>query len=70
MGSKDYATDARLAYVRSLLGELRTVSDMRGCEMLCYLIEMAYLEAGDRQLEMFDQARRDLGRRSGGSNSG
>ena len=32
-----------------MLGELRTVADNEGAEMLCYLIEMAYVEAGDLQ---------------------
>lgn len=39
-----------IAYVRQMLGELRTVAEGEGCEMLCYLIEMAYVEAGDIQL--------------------
>ena len=37
-----------LAYIRNMLGELRRVAAVReGCDMLCYLIEMAYVEAGD-----------------------
>lgn len=30
-----------------MLGELRKVADAEGADMLCYLIEMAYIEAGD-----------------------
>ncbi|MEW7006897.1 hypothetical protein [Lentilitoribacter sp. EG35] len=36
-----------LAYIHSMLGELRKVADAEGADMLCYLIEMAYIEAGD-----------------------
>jgi hypothetical protein len=38
-----------IAYIRQLLGELRQVALNEGAEMLCYLIEMAYVEAGDVQ---------------------
>lgn len=38
---------AKIAYVRQMLGELRTVADAEGCAMLSYLIEMAYIEATD-----------------------
>lgn len=38
-----------IAYVRQILGELRNVAQREGADMLCYLIEMAYLEAGDIQ---------------------
>ena len=41
---------SRIAYIRHMLGELRIVADEEGCQMLCYLLEMAYLEAGDIQL--------------------
>ncbi len=41
---------SRIAYIRHVLGELRVVADEEGCQMLCYLLEMAYLEAGDIQL--------------------
>ena len=40
----------RIAYIRHMRGELRIVADEEGCQMLCYLLEMAYLEAGDIQL--------------------
>ena len=32
-----------------MLGELRQVAFAEGADMLCYLIEMAYVEAGDIQ---------------------
>ena len=36
-----------IVYVRQMLGELRNVAHGDGAEMLRYLIEMAYVEAGD-----------------------
>lgn len=39
-------TDA-LDYLQSMLGQLRTMAQAERCDMLAYLIEMAYLEAGD-----------------------
>lgn len=36
-----------LVYIQEILAELRQVADKEGEEMLCYLIEMAYMEAGD-----------------------
>ena len=46
-----------LEYLQSMLGQLRTMADAERCEMLAYLIEMAYVEAtdllkGDRSLEV------------------
>jgi len=38
-----------IAYIRQMLGELRQVAQSEGAEMLCYFIEMAYMEAGDIQ---------------------
>lgn len=38
-----------IAYIRQMLGELRHVAQNEGADMLCYLIEMAFLEAGDVQ---------------------
>jgi len=38
-----------IAYIRQMLAELRLVAENEGAEMLCYLIEMAYVEAGDVQ---------------------
>jgi hypothetical protein len=43
-------TRENIAYIKQMLGQLRTVADAEGCDMLCYLIEMAYIEAGDIQL--------------------
>ena len=38
-----------IAYIRQMLGELQLVARHEGADMLCYLIEMAYIEAGDIQ---------------------
>lgn len=43
-------TRENIAYIKQMLGQLRTVADGEGCDMLCYLIEMAYIEAGDIQI--------------------
>ena len=42
-------TQEKIAYIRQMLGELRAAADTEGAEMLRYLIEMAYVEAGDIQ---------------------
>jgi hypothetical protein len=42
-------TVENIAYIRQMLGELRQVAFGEGADMLCYLIEMAYVEAGDIQ---------------------
>jgi hypothetical protein len=42
-------TQQSIAYIKQMLGELRQVAYAEGAEMLCYLIEMAYVEAGDLQ---------------------
>ena len=39
-------TDA-LDYMQSMLGQLRTMAEAERCDMLAYLIEMAYVEASD-----------------------
>lgn len=39
-----------LAYIRQILGELRNVARREKADMLAYLIEMAYVEAGDLQM--------------------
>ncbi|MCY0094660.1 hypothetical protein [Hoeflea ulvae] len=36
-----------IAYIRQMLAELRSVAESEKADMLCYLIEMAYLEADD-----------------------
>ncbi|AYD00703.1 hypothetical protein [Neorhizobium sp. NCHU2750] len=38
-----------IAYIRQMLGELRQIAYREGADMLCYLVEMAYVEAGDIQ---------------------
>lgn len=40
-------TEQNITYIRQMLGELRAVADSERADLLCYLIEMAYLEAGD-----------------------
>ncbi len=40
-------TEQNITYIRQMLGELRFVAESENADMLCYLIEMAYLEAGD-----------------------
>ncbi|NTA58203.1 hypothetical protein G6L32_06085 [Agrobacterium tumefaciens] len=42
-------TRENLAYIRQMLAELRLVANREGADMLCYLIEMAYVEVGDIQ---------------------
>ncbi|MGN6585649.1 MAG: hypothetical protein ACTHJV_18290 [Rhizobiaceae bacterium] len=37
----------RLDYLQSMLGQLRTMAEAERCDMLAYLIEMAYIEASD-----------------------
>ena len=36
-----------LDYLQSMLGQLRTMAEAERLDMLAYLIEMAYIEAGD-----------------------
>lgn len=40
-------TSANITYISEMLSELRTVAISEGADMLCYLIEMAYIEAED-----------------------
>ncbi|WP_137133094.1 hypothetical protein [Rhizobium sp. FY34] len=42
-------SQANLAYIRQMLGELRNVALRENAHLLSYLIEMAYVEAGDLQ---------------------
>ena len=42
-------TKENIAYLRQMLGELRLVAKSEGADLLRYLIEMAYVEAGDIQ---------------------
>lgn len=55
-------TRENLAYIRQMLAELRQVASREGADMLCYLIEMAYVEVGDiqsgrRKLSIRDEER-------------
>lgn len=36
-----------LDYIQSMLAQLRKMAETERCDMLAYLIEMAYLEASD-----------------------
>ena len=36
-----------LDFMRSMLGQLRTMAEAERCDMLAYLVEMAYVEASD-----------------------
>nr|WP_137135101.1 hypothetical protein [Rhizobium sp. FKY42] len=38
---------SNIAYVRHMLGQLRQVAHKENADMLCYLLEMAYVESGD-----------------------
>lgn len=44
-----HSTQQNIAYIRQMLGELRTVASNEGADMLRYFLEMAYVEAGDIQ---------------------
>ncbi|MDI7864389.1 hypothetical protein MRS76_20840 [Rhizobiaceae bacterium n13] len=44
-----HRSQENIAYIRQMLGELRQVAQNEGADMLCYLIEMAFVEAGDVQ---------------------
>ena len=60
-----------LDYMQSMLGELRTMAEAEHCDMLAYLIEMAYVEAsdiirGDRPASVNDAGRNEpLTRKAG-----
>lgn len=41
-----------IAFIRQMLAELRQVAEKEKADMLCYLIEMAYVEAGDLHARM------------------
>ena len=36
-----------MEYIRSMLGQLRTMAEAERCDMAAYLIEMAYVEVSD-----------------------
>lgn len=44
--AKSRRTDT-LDYMQSMLGQLRTMAEAERCDMLAFLIEMAYVEASD-----------------------
>jgi hypothetical protein len=51
-----------LQYMQSMLGQLRQMAEAERCDMLSYLIEMAYVECsdivrGDRPLRVSEQKR-------------
>ena len=41
------AAGPNLIYVKDMLGELHSISEAEGADMLSYLIEMAFIECGD-----------------------
>ncbi|GAA3076541.1 hypothetical protein GCM10010520_24480 [Rhizobium viscosum] len=43
------ASRENVAFIRQMLGELHQMAERENAEMLCYLIEMACVEAGDLQ---------------------
>lgn len=54
-----------LDYLQSMLGQLRTMAEAERCDMLTYLIEMAYVEAsdiirGERPARVQQDKRRDV----------
>ncbi len=56
-----------IAYIRQMLGELHQVARKERADMLCYLIEMAYVEAGDVQA---GRRPRSIGHGDGNKSSG
>jgi hypothetical protein len=51
-----------LDYMQSMLGQLRQMAEAERCDMLAYLVEMAYVEVsdiirGERPLRVKDQLR-------------
>lgn len=46
------ASRENIAFIRQMLAELRQVAEQEKADMLCYLIEMAYVEAGELQSRM------------------
>jgi hypothetical protein len=41
-----------IAFVEQVLAELHQVAERENADVLCYLIEMAYIEAGDLHARM------------------
>jgi len=55
-----------LDYIQSMLAQLRGMAEAERCDMLAYLIEMAYLEAsdalrGERPSRIAEPKRNNLG---------
>jgi hypothetical protein len=55
-----------LDYMQSVLGQMRIMAKAERCDMLTYLIEMAYVEVsdiirGDRPLRVRDEGHRSAG---------
>ena len=48
-----------LDYIKSMLGQLRKLAESENCDMLAYLIDMAYLEANDMSRGSRPSTRRD-----------
>lgn len=51
-----------LDYIRAMLGQLRAMAEADNCDMLAFLIEMAYLEASDilaAEASTFEERQRD-----------
>jgi len=53
-----------LDYMQSMLGQMRTMAEAERCDMLAYLIEMAYVEVsdiirGERPARVRDQMHRN-----------
>lgn len=51
-----------LDYLQTMLGQLRTMAEAERCDMLAFLIEMAYMEVsdiirGERPLRVADEKR-------------
>lgn len=46
------ASRENIAFIRQMLGELHQVAEKEKADMLCYLIEMAYVEAGELHSRM------------------
>lgn len=47
MSDIDPTTEDALRYIHEMLWQLRTMSSDQGADLLTFMIEMAYMEAGD-----------------------
>lgn len=48
--STESSSQENIQYIIQMLGELRQLADAQNFDMLCYFLEMAYLEANEVQL--------------------